>query len=275
MFEWIKKIYEIDLKIIDRHLKDYVEIREKRNNIIHNGSKINQKYISQCVKYGIKWKKNPIIDSEISTSQSELHRAIFILTIIGLTIAYDLWKKISKDNNIIYKSALHTNYDLIGVSTFSDFTSYIFSHRLFKKINILDNKTVSEEMKYCYINYALALKNVLSEFNYRHKNKPTKGDKILQNDFDNQLKNIQQLGQENRLYLLMFYALSDLEDEFCKLMLKHHNAISNLPKNEVKPSIEDYFTWKIFSNLRKNKKFKKNFKIIFKKDFDKNYEKFS
>lgn len=275
VFDWVRDIFEIKINILEsKFLSQYIEIRENRNLILHNGSIINKKYISQFKKNNIKIGKNIKEGNKLNIKDYYISRVINFLTVIGLEIAFSIWKKMNPNMDNYFFVLSQSVYDLIDISKQFNFGAFQLSTSLIIDLN-LDPLNYKSDQKnypynyYLYINRTLALKYSLNQFSISNI-----AEKKLKTLFNKQLKEILILSEDNKLYKLIYYSLKDDFENFSKIMVELFKDQSNLPVNQIHPSMNEYLSWKIFKDVRKNSDFKINFNKIFNNDFDKIYYKY-
>lgn len=224
-----KKVFKIEFSNLSKFRNELIEIKERRNLLIHNGGIVNSKYLN-TVEKSLQGKFKIKKDEEISLGKKYLEECIEKIELIGLELLFfasikfqngeEKEKAIWKVNSIIYETFAKKS------------KNYFLGERL--SIFILEKcqKYLTEQLKdYFKLNYWHILK----------KQEKLDSVKIEISKYDTSSK--------NHIIQLCFFGLTNNFKEAYK-----HITPS---LNEEEFNLEAYEDFPILEDLRKNKEAKK------------------
>ncbi|WP_313629787.1 hypothetical protein [Pseudomonas sp.] len=235
-FEWLSKRLDVKLTNLPSW-KDFVELTERRNLLVHADGRASAHYIDTCKKYEIKVDPTTIPGTRLNITPEYYRNACNCVAEIGLKLVQVLWRKLlPSELEDAEGSYIEICYDLLIQHDYklAEKMLSLTTEKAFKKVN-------AESSLYMTINLAISFKGQekLKELN-----------KLLDTiDFS-------PLSSKFKLASLV---LTDKYDDAADLMRKIGNS------EEV--SEVNYTEWPLFRWFRKTDQFKSAFKDIYGRDF--------
>ena len=148
-----KEIFKIEIPNLVKFKRNIVEVKERRNLLVHNGGKINQKYLNvvdaELLKeYGAEKEK------EVKLEKNYLLDAIKIFELIGLEVIFMTGLKFKKEKELVGDAAVTIIYESIKNRDF--FLAENLS--IFLIDGCCSKYLVDLQKDYCKLNFWLTLK---------------------------------------------------------------------------------------------------------------------
>jgi hypothetical protein len=217
--------------------KEFIEITQRRNLLVHCKGCVSEQYIQKCKDVGIN--QLPCKGDNLTVDENYFNKAYYIFYVMGVLLSQVVTRHLLRKENvlgeidtilthIIYESLEEEKYDLaIALSEFALEKSTKHSCRL--------------DEVYFVLNYAQA---------YKWLGKQERCKEILSNfDFSAMTSDI----------LVAKYALEDNIDKVVEHMKKTGNDSNIMTKTA-------YVSWVIFKSMREKQEFQETYKHIFGED---------
>jgi hypothetical protein len=217
--------------------KEFIEITQRRNLLVHCKGCVSEQYIQKCKDVGIN--QLPCKGDNLTVDENYFNKAYYIFYVMGVLLSQVVTRHLLRKENvlgeidtilthIIYESLEEEKYDLaIALSEFALEKSTKHSCRL--------------DEVYFVLNYAQA---------YKWLGKQERCMEILSNfDFSAMTSDI----------LVAKYALEDNIDKVVEHMKKTGNDSNIMTKTA-------YVSWVIFKSMREKQEFQETYKHIFGED---------
>lgn len=232
--EWLSKKFGIKLTEGFAHLKDFIEITERRNLFVHADGKVNRQYMSICQKHGIPI-GNMKIGDEMPVTVKYVWYCYDILFETGIKLGQVLWRKIKIGLDVCDEQLQDVTYDLIKGKQYT-LASVLLDFATAKNI-----KHIDKEMELVFfVNKALS---------YYLQGKQDETTHIVMSidwsAYDNKYKLAKEVLLEN--------------NEAAAIIMK------KIGKDET--FISHYRTWPLFQKFRETEIFKKTYQEIYDIDF--------
>ncbi|MCU7282684.1 hypothetical protein OC926_22805 [Pseudomonas peradeniyensis] len=235
-FNWLSKTLNLTLTDLPAW-KDFVELTERRNLLVHADGVASIHYIETCKKHGIVLEDGTTLGSRLEITPKYYKNACNCVAEIGLKLGQVLWRKLlPKELERAEDSFIKTTFDLLiqGDYRLAEQLLIISKERSFKKLN-------AESECYMSINLAIALKGQKKEEDCK---------KLLSAiDFS----------ALSRKFKLANFVLLDMHAEAADLMIK----IGTFDE----PKQRDYHEWPLFKWFRKTIEFKEAYHQVFGEEF--------
>jgi hypothetical protein len=208
----LKSELNLSMAYIDPIKEELIEIYQRRNLLVHNGSVINSIYIS---KVDENLRKNKKVGDKLQVDKDYLDNAICKLQKSFILIASELWKSLDKNDkergdvltNIVYENLLKSRWDIC-----EGFTYFVIND---KELDITD-KIVAQ------LNYWLCKKRASKKDDFKKEI-----DKVDYSD-------------KKEIFQIALFALQDKFDEVYSLLPKAFDAEQLTPeKFEEFPIFQD------------------------------------
>jgi hypothetical protein len=238
-FTELEKLFDVKtLKAMDCWA-DFIEITQRRNLLVHCDGKVSQQYIKKCSDAGCKCldKKGEKLDVD----EDYFNKAFGVLYSVGVKLSQVMLRK------------FHTSEEVTQIDTI---------------LNDIIYELISEGKYYIAID--------LSEFATKEATHANQNDKLFfvlnkaqaykwtkQHEKCKETLDKEDWSTTNDDFKLPYYVLNDDFDKAITSMKKLHQY----GESEIY-SQNSYKEWPIFSEIRKNAKFKEAFKEIFNEDID-------
>lgn len=235
-FEWLSKRLDVKLTTLPSW-KDFIELTERRNLLVHADGRASMHYIETCKKYDIKIDQAIVPGSRLTITPEYYMNACNCVAEIGLKLSQVLWRKLLPlELEDAEESYIDICFDLLIQHDYklAEKLLSLSLEKAFKKVN-------AESGFYMTINLAIALKG----------QEKTKELKRLLNTID--------FSALSSKFKLASFVLEDMHTEAACLMKKIGNS------EEVTEA--NYTDWPLFRWFRKTDEFKKAFKEIYGSDF--------
>lgn len=235
-FEWLAKRLDVTLTNLPAW-KDFVELTERRNLLVHADGKASAHYIEACKKHGIKLDSAITTGTKLYVPQDYYENACDCVAEIGLKLNQVIWRKlIPAELEDAEASFIEISYDLLLQHDYklAERILTISKEKAFKKVN-------AESGFYMTINLGIALKG---------QDKNSELNKLLKSiDFS-------ALSTKFKLANLI---LQDQHAAAAELMIRIGKG------EEITES--NYREWPLFRWFRKTNEFKEAYLSIFDKEF--------
>lgn len=236
-FNWLENKLKIPLRKDLDIWKDFIEITERRNLLVHNDGLVTSQYLVICRQNGVEFETEPKIGEQLNVQDKYFIKAYNCLFEISVKLTQVIWRKLmpfdleSADESLndICFSLVRKNNNKLAIVLLHFATDVLKKH-------------YNEESKNVFIvNLALAYK--------------------LSKNIDEckKIVNSKDWSASSDKFKIAKAALCDEFDNTIKLMKKigSNGEVTKL----------DYKAWPLFNELRKQKKFKIVFKEIFDEEF--------
>ncbi len=80
---------------------EFIELSQRRNLIVHNGSVINEYYIRACTEVGYTLPNSPQIGELLNTDEKYIRRAVILMSKVAFMLTHTLWRKIHPEQKDI------------------------------------------------------------------------------------------------------------------------------------------------------------------------------
>ncbi|TIK70871.1 hypothetical protein E4416_09030 [Stenotrophomonas maltophilia] len=74
--------------------KEFVELSQRRNILVHNDGIVSEQYLSVCRKEGVVLPKDAVAGAKIGAGSKELLRLIRVMSKVGYMLGHTLWRKL-------------------------------------------------------------------------------------------------------------------------------------------------------------------------------------
>ncbi|NCA93764.1 MAG: hypothetical protein EOM84_01155 [Sphingobacteriia bacterium] len=224
-----KTMFKIEFPNLKMFRQEIIEIKERRNLLIHNGGVVNTKYIN-CVDKKLQEKYKIEVGKKIGLGKKYLEESIDKFELIGLEILFFGALKFQKGKE--KEDAIWSINSLIYDTFVGKSTKFLLGESLscFALSNDCKKYLNQQQQDYYQLNYWQILKkqNKLEQFNTETKKYDT--------------------SSKNNLIKLCYFSLIDDYTEACKYITPS--------LNEEGFDLDLYNEFPILSNLRKQKKAK-------------------
>jgi len=235
-FKWLEDKVNIPLRELDAW-KNFIELTERRNLLVHVDGVVNKQYLSICEKYGYKIDDGITKGTKLSVPPDYYQKACDCIAEIGVKLAQVLWRK------LVPTDLAAADDSLIGVTyDFLLSRDYELSLTLCKlcEIPAIKNSCLEHEY-YLKLNQAIALKGLERD-----------------KDMNALLKSVD-WGVLSEKFQLANLVLIENWDEAGKVMIKIG------PKGDIPKQF--YRDWPLFRWFRKTKQFKNAYLEVFGEEF--------
>lgn len=236
-FNWLENKLKIPLRKDLEIWKEFIEITERRNLLVHNDGVVTSQYLLICRQHGVKFNSEPKIGEQLNVDEDYFKKSYNCLFELSVKLTQVVWRKLMPfDLENSDESLIDISFDLIRKN--QNKLAIILLHFATETLK----KYFNEESKNIFIvNLALAYKldgNILE---------------------CQRIINLKDWSASSDKFKIAKSALLDEFDETIELMQK-------IGKNGEVVKLS-YKTWPLFIELRKKEEFKKIFKDIFDEDF--------
>ena len=112
-FSTLEKKFGIALKKFPEW-KEFVELSQRRNLVVHNGSIVSEQYLIMCEREGYVFKERPKIGDVLKLDLKYFNRAIIVITKVAFMLSHTLWRKLfPEDMHSAHEAANMTVYNLM------------------------------------------------------------------------------------------------------------------------------------------------------------------
>ena len=265
LFEWFGKVFEIDIDFFKVFSEDYTFLREHRNIIVHNGSKISDKFLAYTNDFRYGFLKKVKVNDELDiTEHFRFHLSTLLCLALHICSAIEIKMKKYKDHNEMlkdYGSIMHDfiHKDMIITMRLIEYSNYIFKRLKMSDLSDRDDEFFSYEKNLgfaiYFVNKSILIKDTLNFL---------KNDKRLKFLINDQSYNLLILSKFSKHPIMnLMYII--IKDKFSRKELE--NVVNN-KIFEKEFEYENFFVWKIFNLLDKNKIFLEVFKKKYNKDYN-------
>ncbi len=153
-FDWMEKIFNIELRKNLSVWNCFIELTERRNLYVHCNGIVNEQYLTKCLNCECNSENCPSIGEELIVSPEYFIKATNCIMEIAVKLGHVLWRKVKKEeldyadenlNRIIFDLLINENYEL--AITMADFA-----------ITTIKKHSSEEIKRYMLINKIIALK---------------------------------------------------------------------------------------------------------------------
>jgi len=238
-FAELEKLFDVrTLRDMDTWA-DFIEITQRRNLLVHCNGKVSQQYIKKCSDAGCKCLANK--GENLNVDEDYFNKAFGVLYSVGVKLSQVMLRK------------FHLTEEITQIDTILNDIIYELILEGKYKIAIDLSEFATKEAK--HINQNDKLFFVLNKAQaYKWNNQPDKCRETLEKE---------DWTTTNDEFKLPYYTLNDDFDKAIASMKRLHQY----GESEIYNS-NSYKDWPIFSEIKKNKKFKVVFKEIFNEDID-------
>ena len=231
---------KLGIKANCSRIKDFIEITERRNIIVHNGGIVNKQYLQTCKKYDIKIDTKIKDGSLIIVTDDYFEQAFACVFELGLRIGQSSVRRLFPEKLDDADTSL---INAIGFPILES-ENWELSKIIFEFAKDIPLKFISDDRSHriYVINLCICLKHL--------RKKKEMSELIDSYDWSSS-------GNEFQLALRI---LKEKYDETEKIMENFH-------KEEPFPD-HAYRTWPLFLEFRRTDNFKRAYKKIYKKDFE-------
>ncbi|WP_346397438.1 hypothetical protein [Pseudomonas syringae] len=235
-FEWLSKRLDVKLTNLPSW-KDFVELTERRNLLVHSDGRVSAHYIDTCKKHGIELEDSVVPNFKLDITPEYYANACNCVAEIGVKLGQVLWRKLLpselKDAEASY---IEICYDLLLQHDYllAEKMLSISTEKAFKKVD-------AESGFYMTINLAIS---------YKGQNKEKELKAILRSiDFS----------ALSSKFKLANFVLQDNFEKAAELMRRIGDT------EEITES--NYTDWPLFRWFRKSTEFKSAFQDVYGKEF--------